>query len=77
LHQAFPFFALPSQKETTMLRWALIFLIVALIASAFGFFGAAGAAAEIARVLFLVFLVLLIVSLLFGWRGGWGTPPPV
>ena len=65
-----------ANKESPMLRWALIFLIVALIAGAFGFFGVAGVATDIARVLFFVFLVLLVVSLLFGWRGGWGTPPP-
>lgn len=47
-----------------MLRYALIFLIVALIAVLFGFVVVAGTAAWIARVLFLVFLVLFVVSLL-------------
>jgi uncharacterized membrane protein YtjA (UPF0391 family) len=73
-----PFFqiARPFNEETVMLRWALIFLIVALIAGAFGFYGTAGVATDIARVLFFVFLVLLVISLVFGWRGGWGAPPP-
>lgn len=46
-----------------MLRWALIFLIVALIAGAFGFGGIAAAATDIARILFFVFLLLFAVFL--------------
>jgi uncharacterized membrane protein YtjA (UPF0391 family) len=51
-----------------MLRWALIFCIVALVASAFGFFALSGTAMEIARILFFVFLVLLVISLITGRR---------
>jgi uncharacterized membrane protein YtjA (UPF0391 family) len=54
-----------------MLRYALIFLIVSLIAAALGFWGVAGLASEIARVLFFVFLVLFIITLFFGR----GSPP--
>ena len=46
-----------------MLQWALIFLVVALIAGALGFTGVYVAAAGIAKILFLVFLVLFAVSL--------------
>ncbi len=49
-----------------MLRWAIAFLIIALIAAVFGFGGIAAAATDIARILFLVFLVLFAVSLVFG-----------
>lgn len=49
-----------------MLHWALIFLVVALIAAAFGFGGIAADAAWIGRVLFFIFLVLFVVSLLTG-----------
>jgi len=45
-----------------MLRWALIFLVVALIAAFLGFGGVAGTPMEIAKILFFVFLVLFIVS---------------
>jgi uncharacterized membrane protein YtjA (UPF0391 family) len=55
-------------KGFTMLRWALLFLLVALIAGAFGLWGPAGLAMTIARVLFFVFLVLLVVSLVLGRR---------
>jgi uncharacterized membrane protein YtjA (UPF0391 family) len=51
-----------------MLRWALIFLIVALIAGALGFFRLEGTAMWIAKVLFIVFLILFIISLVSGRR---------
>jgi uncharacterized membrane protein YtjA (UPF0391 family) len=49
-----------------MLRWAILFLVVALIAALFGFGGIAAGATDIARILFFVFLVLFVVSLLTG-----------
>ena len=49
-----------------MLQWALVFLVVALIAALFGFTTIAGNAAWIAQVLFVVFLVLFLVSLITG-----------
>jgi uncharacterized membrane protein YtjA (UPF0391 family) len=56
-----------------MLRWALAFLIVALIAAALGFTGIAGASAGIAQILFwlfvAVFLVMLLGSLMRGKPG--------
>lgn len=52
-----------------MLRWALIFLIIALIAAVFGFGGIAADAAWFAKILFFVFLILFVISLIFGRRG--------
>ena len=49
-----------------MLRYALGFFIVALIAAVFGFTGIALAAAGIAKLLFFVFVVLFVLSLLAG-----------
>jgi uncharacterized membrane protein YtjA (UPF0391 family) len=46
----------------TMLRWALGFLLVAILAGICGFGGIAGAATDIARLLFFVFLVLFVLS---------------
>lgn len=46
-----------------MLRWALGFFIVALLAAVLGFSGIAVAAAGIAKILFFIFLVLFLVSL--------------
>lgn len=47
-----------------MLHYAVIFLIVALIAGFLGFFSLAGTAMWIAKVLFFVFLILALVSFL-------------
>jgi uncharacterized membrane protein YtjA (UPF0391 family) len=49
-----------------MLRYALIFFIIALVAALLGFTGIAAGAVEIARVLFFVFLLLFVVSLVMG-----------
>ena len=49
-----------------MLNWALMFLIIALIAAVFGFGGIAIAAAGLARIMFFLFLVLFVVSLVGG-----------
>jgi uncharacterized membrane protein YtjA (UPF0391 family) len=47
-----------------MLRWAFIFLIIALVAAFFGFSDIAHAAASIAQWLFGIFLVLFIGAVL-------------
>jgi uncharacterized membrane protein YtjA (UPF0391 family) len=53
-------------EGSAMLNWALIFLVIALIAAAFGFGGIAAAATSIAQTLFFIFLVLFLVSLIAG-----------
>ena len=47
----------------SLLHYAIIFLVVALIAAAVGFGGVAGVAMEGARLLFWVFIVLFVISL--------------
>jgi uncharacterized membrane protein YtjA (UPF0391 family) len=49
-----------------MLRWALIFLVVAIIAGALGFTGVSVAAAGIAKVLFWVFIGLFLCLIVAG-----------
>ena len=46
-----------------MLRWALMFLVIALVAALFGFGGVAGTSMSAARILFFVFLVMFVISL--------------
>ncbi len=53
-----------------MLKWALIFLVVALIAAAFGFTGIAAGAASLAKVLFFLFVAIFVVLLLLGLFSG-------
>lgn len=57
-----------------MLRMALLFLVVAIIAGALGLFNVQAVSSDIAWTLFVVFLVLFVVSLLIGRP--WGTGPP-
>jgi uncharacterized membrane protein YtjA (UPF0391 family) len=49
-----------------MLSYAIVFLLIAIVAGILGFGVIAGTAALFARVLFLVFIVLFIFSLLRG-----------
>lgn len=50
----------------SLLKWALIFFIVSLIAAMFGFGGIAAGAADIARVLFFIFAVICVIFLALG-----------
>ena len=59
-----------------MLRWAVIFLVVAIIAAVFGFGDIAGGASSIARILFFLFIVLFVISLLYGLITGKNPPGP-
>ena len=49
-----------------MLKLALFFLVVSLVAALFGFTGIAAAAAGIAKVLFFVFIALFVILLVAG-----------
>ena len=49
-----------------MLRFAVIFLVIALVAALFGFGGVASYSFEGAKILFFIFLVLAVLSLLGG-----------
>ena len=52
--------------KVLMLRYAVIFMVVALVAALLGFGGIAGAAAGFAKLLFIGFLILAAVSLVAG-----------
>jgi uncharacterized membrane protein YtjA (UPF0391 family) len=49
-----------------LLYYAIVFLVVAVVAAALGFGGVAGTAMEGARLLFWVALVLFVVSAVVG-----------
>jgi uncharacterized membrane protein YtjA (UPF0391 family) len=49
-----------------MLKWAVIFLIIAIVAGIFGFTGVEQASATIAKVLFGIFLGLFLGALAIG-----------
>ena len=45
-----------------MMRWAIIFLVVALVTAVLGFGGIAGLSIEIAKIIFFVAIVLFLIS---------------
>lgn len=49
-----------------MLKWALIFFIVSIVAGLFGFTGIAAGAATIAKFLFFVAVTLFVIFLVLG-----------
>ncbi len=49
-----------------MIKWAVIFLVIALVAAVFGFTGVAVAAAGIAKFLFGLFLLLCLIFFVLG-----------
>ena len=49
-----------------MLRFAIMFFVVALIAGLFGFGAIESSFMQVARILFFVFVVLAVLSVLFG-----------
>ena len=53
-----------------MLKWALFFFIVSIIAAAFGFTGIAAVTGGIARILFFVFIVIFFILLVLGLIAG-------
>jgi uncharacterized membrane protein YtjA (UPF0391 family) len=53
-----------------MLRWAMIFLVLALVAGLLGFGGIASASAGIAKTLFVLFLIVFGVMLVLGLVAG-------
>jgi len=53
-------------KGAHMLKWALFFFIIAVIAGIFGFTGIAAAAAAIAKILFFFFIVICAILLILG-----------
>jgi uncharacterized membrane protein YtjA (UPF0391 family) len=50
-----------------MLKWALIFLVAALVLALLGFGGMAGAAVGIAKILFFVALAIAVLMFFFGY----------
>jgi uncharacterized membrane protein YtjA (UPF0391 family) len=49
-----------------MLKWALIFFVVSVIAGYFGFTGVASTTRTVAKVLFFIALAIFLIVLVFG-----------
>jgi uncharacterized membrane protein YtjA (UPF0391 family) len=60
-----------------MLKWAIIFAVVAAFAALLGFSGLAGAAAGVAKLLFYAALALCLLLLLLGFTLYWKVARPL
>ena len=49
-----------------MLKWALIFFVISLVAGYFGFTGVASTTRTIAKVLFFIAIAIFLIVLIFG-----------
>jgi len=49
-----------------MLKWAILFFVISLIAGFFGFTGVASGARSIAKVFFFIAIAIFLVVLVFG-----------
>ena len=49
-----------------MFSWAIVFLIVALVAAFLGFGALAGTAAWAAKIVFVIGIILFVANLIFG-----------
>jgi uncharacterized membrane protein YtjA (UPF0391 family) len=54
----------------TLLKWALICLLISLVAGAFGYTGLARGFGQLSKILFVIFLVLFIVILILAITAG-------
>jgi uncharacterized membrane protein YtjA (UPF0391 family) len=54
------------ERAMTILRWALLFFLISIVAGVLGFTGLSAASADIARFLFYVFIVIFLVLLILG-----------
>ena len=52
-------------QGNSMLHYAIVFLVIALIAAVFGFGGIAASAAGIAKILFFIFVVMAAITFVF------------
>lgn len=51
-----------------MLHWAIVFLIISIVAGIFGFGRISEATAGIAKILFVIALIIFVVFLLIGYQ---------
>jgi uncharacterized membrane protein YtjA (UPF0391 family) len=58
--------AVSHDVESDMLKAAVVFLVIAIIAGVFGFGGLASASAGMAKIVFGIFIILFLISALFG-----------
>nr|CAD6599745.1 hypothetical protein RKHAN_00698 [Rhizobium sp. Khangiran2] len=65
-----PAFSGFKRKGHAMLKWALIFLVISIVAGFLGFSGVSAATASIAKVLFFLALLVFVIFLVLAIIGG-------
>jgi uncharacterized membrane protein YtjA (UPF0391 family) len=55
-----------ADREPRMLKWAVIFFIISLVAGVFGFTGVASGARSISKTLFFIAIAFFLIVLVFG-----------
>jgi uncharacterized membrane protein YtjA (UPF0391 family) len=60
-------------KLRSLLKWALIFFLISVIAAVFGFTGVSAASADVARILFYIFVVIFLALLVLGLMAARGV----
>lgn len=60
----------------SLLKWALIMLVVSIVAALFGFTDLSAASADVARILFYIFVVIFLVLLIAGLMGARAVQGP-
>lgn len=64
-------------KEKTMLRAAITFFVLGLVAMLFGAYGIAGISIELGKILLMVFIALAVLTFLVGIARGGGSNPQI
>jgi uncharacterized membrane protein YtjA (UPF0391 family) len=57
-------------RRIAVLKWALIFLVISIVAGALGFTNLSSAAAGIAKILFFVFLAVFLLFVILALLAG-------
>jgi uncharacterized membrane protein YtjA (UPF0391 family) len=63
------------ERNAVMLYWALVFLLISLVAALLGFSGVAAVFGGFAQLLFYIFIALFLVTLILHLVRGRGPPP--
>lgn len=59
---------LQTRRNLLMFNWAILFLVIAVVAAGFGFGGLAGTVAMAAKIVFVVGLICFVIALVFRLR---------
>ena len=64
-------------RRHAVIKWSVVFFIIAILAAVLGFGGIAAGATDVARVLFFMFLAMFVISLIWEWVIGKRSLPPL